>query len=428
MTKKQLLLEHKKLLAELAALREENLRLRLGESIPAPRPATIDDILEESPSAQSQFSRFPLLRAADERDDAPAPTEPEQKKPAKRPPLTLLQLAEHLRKYAAAHFGIYAGRALYASFLGCMAASDFILLRSEDESRSALLLCQAVASALGETPSLTTVHPQWSSAADLLGAPEPASKLYRETAFLRRLYAAGYEEGVCFAALERVTAAPAEGYLSTLLPLLAFSQAENPVFARSIPLADSAWPGDPFLLQDGALPYPDNLWLFGSIAAGDPLPGERLRGVAMEFCLPVLREKSYLVSLAKPMTLSAGQLREHFDHAAEVFALPGEALRCFQQTARYLADFMDLSLGPAAETQLMQFSSVCLACGLRPAEALDSYFYHKALRRLETLDANALQLGLPGLRRHFSETFAARDVPLTMALLDTMENAAKKPS
>jgi len=422
MTKKQLLREHQKLLEELAALREENLRLQLDESMPVvPLPATIDDILEETPSAQSLFSRFPLLRAADDREEAPAEAEKKTKKPAKQPPLTLLQLAEHLRKYAAAHFGIYAQRTLYASFLGCMAASDFILLRSDDENRSPLLLCQAVASALGQKPSLTTVQPHWSSAADLLGAPEPTSKLYRETAFLRRVYEAGYEEGVCFAALERVTTAPAEGYLSTLLPILALSQAENPIFTRSIPLVDSAWPGDPLLLRNGELPYPDNLWLFGNIAADDPQPGDRLRNTAMEFCLPELSEKSYLVSLAKPMKLSAHELREHFAHAAEVFTLPGEALRRFRQTARYLADYLDLSLGLNSETQLARFGSVCLACGLRPTEVLDSYFYHKALRRLETVEANSLRLGLPGLRRFLNDTFGERDVPLMMGLLDRLE-------
>jgi hypothetical protein len=318
--------------------------------------------------------------------------------------LTLLQLAEHLRKYAAAHFGLYAERALYACFLGAMAASDFILLRGTDENRSPLLLCQAIAAAFGQKLALTTVQPRWSSAADLIGESEPTTKLYRETAFLRQVYAACYDESVCFSALDRVTVIPAEVYLSALLPALRLTHTEGTTLPRSISLADAAWPGDPLLLLEGALPYPDNLWLFGNIAAGDPTPGNHLRAAAMEFCLPVLPSKAYLVTLSKPVQLSAHELRERFAHAREVFELPGEALRHFRQMSQYLADHMDLSLGPTAETQLKRFCSVCLA-------------FHKALRRLETVDPAALKYETPGLRRYLDDNIGKRELPLTMSIL-----------
>ena len=424
MTKKQLLRERKSLLDELAALQEENLRLRRRASTnkeEAP-PVPDDSFADETPVAQHRFSRFPLLRSVDqhyENNDARAGD-----KPAKAE--SLIQIADHLRKYAAAHFGIFTERMIFAHFLGAMAASDIILLRQGDEHRSPLLLCQAVAAALGQKLDLTTVQPHWSSAADLLGCADPASKLYRETAFLRKLYAAGYEQGVCFSALDRVTAAPAEGYLSALLPALSLAHAEGSRFARAIPLADAAWPGDPVLLREGTLPYPENFWLFGSIDAEDPLPGERLRGPAMEFCLPALAEKNYLVSFAKPMAITARELRAHFAHAADIFSLPGEALRRFRQTVQHLAEHLDFSLAAATESQLLRFCAVCLACGMRPAEALDGFLYHKALRRLETADPAALRFGLPGLRAFLSDTFGARELPLTMRLLDELEHAQAK--
>jgi len=425
MTKKQMMRDRQSLLDEIAALQTENLRLRLEHSAreePLP-PAGATVIVEDMLTPLSEFSRFPLLRAVDEThtmDEAR-----ERPESAGQSALTLPQVADTMRKYAAAHFGIYAERALYAHFLGAMAASGFVLLRGEDNAHSPLLLCQAAAASLGAAVEVTTVEPHW-TAADLLGAPDPATKHYRETAFLRTLYAAGYEENACFAALDRVTAAP-PGYLSGLLPALTLAQVDSSALrttqglGRGIPLAGAAWPGDPVLLRDGALPYPDNLWLLGVVEPGDPRPDERLRAAAMEFCLPALPAKAFLATLTNPMALTGAALRGLFTHAHKTCALPGEALELYGRTERHLADRMDLSLSAAAQAQLRRFGSVCAACGLRPTEALDGFFYHKALRRLESANPDVLKYELPGLRRWLAENFSARELPLTMKYLTSLE-------
>ena len=413
MTKHQLLRDRQALLNEIAALQAENLRLRLGDS---PESAIVPDSpeAEEAQAAKAgTFSRFPLLRAVDEAHiDCTLPDTAEPKAVAAP------QVAEHLRRYAAAHFGIYAGRALYAHFLGAMAASDFILLRSESREQSALLLCNAVAAALGREIDLTAVQPQWSRPADLLGEPDPQTWRYNETRFLRTLYAAGWQEGVCFAALEGVTVTPPEGYLGTLLPVLSLRCAGE---MRALTLARGAWPGDPVLLREGVLPCPENLWLFGALLPEHPRPSASLRANAMEFCLPALQGKSFLVSLTGPLDLPARQLRALFAQAQDAYALPEEPLRLARLLEDYLAAHMELSLGAGTEALLRRFGSVCLACGLRANDALDGFFYHKALRRLESAGPLTLRNELPGLRRFLRDTFGRHALPLTMGYLETLE-------
>ena len=407
--KKQLLRDRQALLDEIAALQEETLRLRVGEPAPAPPPDTPED---EVAARQSEFSRFPLLRAVDEKyenvvlDEQPG---------GKSPPLP--QIAEHLRRFAAAHFGLYAGRSLFACFLGAMAASDFLLLRSEDAERGPLTLCRAVAAAWGRNIEITPMQPGWARPADLLGEPDPAARRYRETDFLRAVYESAYSEGVNLAVLEGVTAAPPQ-CLSGLLPLLSLSHNRTNL-ARQITLAETSWPGDPLLLQNGALPWPGNLWLAGTLPPGAPAPPQTLRAAAMEFCLPGQQEaKAFLTPLESPAPLSARQLRDLFTHAREVYVLPEESLRLYGLVEQRLAEYMELSLGAQSQAQLRSFGSVCLACGLRPNEALDGFFYHKALRRLDCADPGAMKYELPGLRRFLVDTFGKRALPLTMGYLE----------
>ena len=409
-TKKQLMRDRRALLDEIAALQEENLRLRAGEPEP-PAPNTPE---EEAVAPPGAFSRFPQLRAVDEKYENAAFDETEQARP-------LPQIAEHLRRFAAAHFGLYADRSLFACFLGAMAASDFLLLRSEDGQLGPLTLCRAVAAAWGQDIEITPVQPTWSSPTDLLGGPDPDARRYRETDLLRAVYEASYSQGVCFTVLEGVAAAPPH-CLSDLLPLLSLSHSSANL-ARSITLAETAWPGDPLLLQNGALPWPGNLWLAGTLPPGE-IPSSQLRGAAMEFCLPARQgARAFLTPLENPAPLPARQLRNLFAHAREVYALPEEALRLYALAEQHLAENMDLSLGAGAQAQLRAFGSVCLACGLRPVEALDGFFYHKALRRLDCADPGTLKYELPGLRRFLAETFGRRALPLTTAMLETMLNA-----
>jgi len=420
-TKNQLLRDRRALLDEIAALQEENLRLRAGEP-PAPPPP--DSPEEEAMARPSAFSRFPLLRAVDEKYEDTAFDETQQARP-------LSQVAAHLRRYAAAHFGLYAHRTLFACFLGAMAASDFLLLRTakadiggrdEEDGVGPLTLCRAVAAAWGQ--DIDIIHTR-GEGGDLLGGPEPGARRYRETELLRAVYEAGYSRGVCLTVLEDIAAAP-PSILAQLLPILSLSHNsakshDSANFTRGIALAESAWPGDPLLLQNGALPWPGNLWLAGTLHPEGPAPSPQLRGAAMEFCLPGQQgAKAFLTPLERPVTLPAWQLRGLFAHAREVYALPEETLRLYGLVEQHLAEYMELSLGAQSQAQLRSFGSVCLACGLRPSEALDGFFYHRALRRLDCADSGALKYELPGLRRFLAETFGKRALPLTMQYLESL--------
>jgi uncharacterized protein YjeT (DUF2065 family) len=141
----------------------------------------------------------------------------------------------------------------------------------------------------------------------------------------------------------------------------------------------------------------------------------------MEFCLPDGQGAgAFLTPLQQPSFLPARQLRDLFAHAREVYPLPEEALRLYGLAEQYLAEHMELSLGPRAQAQLRSFGSVSLACGLRPVEALDGFFYHKAMRRLECAEAGVLKYELPGLRRFLAETFGRKALPLTAEYLESL--------
>ncbi|MDR2752856.1 MAG: hypothetical protein LBB50_00925 [Oscillospiraceae bacterium] len=464
MRKKQLLADRQAMLDELSALQQENLRLRIGTPR-SPPPVPFSPEEEEARAArQSAYSRFPKLRdidAAYTETLEPSATLPGQathlhsqeegvhQKVNLAPPQAV---AEQLRRYAGTHFGLYANRALFAHFLGAMAAAEVLLVRGEDEEES-LLFCQAMAAALGQRVEVTQVQPHWRGSADLLGAMAPGGKHFDESDFLCTLYRAHYQDSVCFAVLRDIDAAPPAGYLRALLPLLGLRRTEGDGLAglRQISLCGTAWPGDPLLLREGNLPWPENLWLLGTFAPlraaaegsagtektiagaakpkGDSIEGA-LRAAAMEFCVPAQLStgSAFLAALAKPMYLPAAHLRSLFAHAAETYVLPGELLRRYGLLRQYLADHLDLSMGAAADRQLERFGSVCLACGLRPEELLDGFLYHKGLRCLEGLHPALLKYELPGLRRFLAAEFGKRGLPMTVQYLGRVDTNAQRPS
>ncbi len=412
------------MLNEIAALEKDKLHLRCQDDgagqgkAPAPAeelPGAADAELPDA-VASTSASRFPLLSKLDAqyaraaRADAPRPT--------------LQQLAEHLRRHAAARCGVYAPLSLYGSFLGAMAVSELLLIRAEDGPPAAVP--NAIAQTLGQELKLVVAQPGWRASSDLLGQCSAATKRYEETPFLRLLYEAGWRKEVILCAIQDFMAALPERYLAELLPLL---ELRTPLHGganagapkrRNLHLADSAWPNDPMRLENGRLLWPEGLWLLGLLNAGDPSPSPRLREIAMEFCVPAPVDKAFLVPWTQSLPIEAAHLRALFDHAAELYRLPSQMRGRYDALEEYLAAQMQLSFGAKSAERLERFAAVCLACGMSSREAVDSYLWHHALRRLDTLEPAALRHLLPGLREFLGKTFEKRSIQMTMGLVETL--------
>lgn len=424
------------LLNEIASLEEDKLRLRAKLDSAAPpeesEPPTDDapDLPDDPDSALPPpafaSTRFPLLTKMDEKYAQP------ESGTADSPPAGALQyLAEHLRRYAAAHCGIYAPPGLYGSFLGAMAVSDLLLLRGEDSppaaagvtGHPAMGLASAVAQAMGRELDMVTVQAHWRGSADLLGRCGAATKIYEETHFLRLLYEAGLRKGPSLVAFQRFMAAPPERWMAELLPLLELrtpSRKDEWIRTderRSLRLAESSWPNDPRLLREGSLPWPEGVWLLGLLGADDPAPPPRLREIAMEFTVPAQAVKPFLVPWTQPLPMETAHLRGLFDHAAELYKLPLQMRGRWDALEEYLAAQLQLNLGARSGERLERFAATCLACGMTSRDAVDSYLWHHALRKLDTLEPAALRHLLPGLSDFMVKTFERRSVPMAMEYL-----------
>lgn len=437
MKKKAILAGQKKLLLEIAALREENLELRrrlaaLPETVPEP---PVPDDPEEEITPQHRFSRFPLLRSVDERYPGG------RLAAAQEGDSTLAALAAHMWGYAAAHYGLCAPPDVYASLLAAMSLSNCVALHDEaggneaggneadgkeaggneaggaktggDETGNpkaghlkashlkaghlkAELLLQAAAASVGQEAQLIP------ACRPPLGSQDTATKLYRETRLLRVLYEAGYQSAPWFAVLEGA-------------PLSAITQAAER--GPALRLVGDAWPGDPALLREGVLEYPENLWIFCMGACAAQVP------VGLHIHMENAKEdaKTEIPCAPEPLALSAGWLRGLFARAPMAYPVPADIQALFTRTAAYLADRLDVSVDARTERQMPQFISVCLACGLRPPEALDAFYYQRALRRLENADPHLLRYELPGFGRFLDETFGKSAMPLTRAFTNNLQ-------
>ncbi|MDR0530995.1 MAG: hypothetical protein LBG83_02895 [Oscillospiraceae bacterium] len=402
MRKKDLLREREEMGRELAALRQENWELRLQLSgrpeppVPPPEPP-------EGEASAPQFSRFPVLRGIDGRR-APTEEPPNESSEETVQPLTLRLLVSHLRCYAAAHFGFYAKKELFAHLLGAMAACDVVVFHNDSAAR----LPNIAAAAWGSPAALIAVQPGWRGGS-LLGMPDPATRLYRETRMLRALYEAHYETKPCFAILDNLTAAPPEEYLAELWQVAL----QGPGPARLLRLARDAWPGDPLLLQNGALAYPEHLWLFG-LVDDPPLPA-LMAAPPMHLHVPQgLLEEAFNAPRPGELLVSARELRRLFAQAR----LPEDDARLFSQTAEYLAAHWNVSIGPHAMRQMRRFCAVCRACGLSAEAAMDGFFFHRALRCLASADPALVRYETPALLRFLAEQFGKKALPLTTEWLE----------
>ena len=398
MKKKDILAGQKALLDEIAALRKENMQLRqqLSELPEQPPEPPVPDDPEEEVTPAHQFSRFPVLRSVDDKYPDGALLAPEEEDDE---PMTLRALAVHLRGYAAAQFGLRAAEDVFASLLGAMAVSDLIVLHGE-----AAAVPQAVAAALSQQAELVSLR----HAEDALGTWDATTKMYHEKRLLRVIYEAGYQSAPCFAVMEDAETAASEGLAAVRRTA---GMGLGP--ARALRLANDAWPGDPLLLQGGALPYPENLWLFAVANPDAAQDVSQALAAPMQLHLNLQEDKAEISPVLKPIEISAARLRALFREAAAEHPIPEETNKLFAQTAEYLAEHLDYSIDAQTQRQMAPFLGVCLACGLQPKQALDAFLYHKALRRLESADPFLLRHELAGLERFLKDTFGKNGLPLT---------------
>ncbi|MDR2646801.1 MAG: hypothetical protein LBB67_01565 [Oscillospiraceae bacterium] len=395
--------------AQMLEFRLANARMRsllpngVSPENPAPHDSPSGFAAPEDERLPTPMSRFPQLRTL----DALPPVIANEK-------TSLPALMVHLQRFAAARYGIYAPRSLFGGYLATLACGNFVIAH-DSNTLKALPFLDAMAKALGNPMDLFAVSSNWTTPALLIGQAHALHKRYEERDFLLCVYQARRNAHACFATLENFFAANPEDYFSPMLTQ--YEKHPTDIACGGLRLADGSWPNDPLLLENGTLPLPNNLWVFGTVSVATPPMSARVQTAAVCFSLPQSETRPFLVPWTEPMHVSAAHLRDLFARADDIYDIPEKIAAAFDAMERYAAEHLCLSLGVNARVNLRRFMSTALACGLGSREAFDAYLYHSGLRAIQAADADTLHYGLPLFIAFLHKQCNASSLPTTMAML-----------
>lgn len=348
-------------------------------------------------AAQSPGELFPGLSRIDELNQKPVAA-------TLSTATTLEEFCLDLQAYLAQKHELYYGLPMIRAFVSGMSASQVIIIQGLSGAGKSVLP-RMFAEFVGCDAPFTPVQSTWRDRGDLIGYYNDFTRRYRETRFLKDLYAASYSDKPVLMILDEMNLSRIEYYFADFLSVMEFPPSE-----RKIQVCEP-YPGQkmPRLLQDGFLPIPDNVWFIGTANTDESTytVTDKVydRAIAVDFSersIPILTNRH-----PEKINLSAAYLRDLFREALSVpaFAMNTDDTDKFRRICDFTTDTFDIHFGNRFMKQIMKFVPVYVAAGGTKEEALDLMFSERIRRKLDGAYEDYVKEGLIGLLKQLRMTY-----------------------
>lgn len=353
--------------SKILAMKVSQLGLRPGE----------DGSLSAEPAAPEAPGdiRFPKLALVDQFYAEPKENDWDEE-------ITLPQLMEGYRNFAASRMKLYYTPQIVRLFFASMAASRLIILEGISGTGKTSLP-YSVSRYLDNPAGMVSVQPSYRDRSELLGYFNEFTKRFNETEFLRHLYSAGYREDPSFIVLDEMNLARIEYYFAEMLSVLEMPNADEWV----LDLVPVQWPNDPVRLRDGKLTVPTTLWFVGTANNDDSTftITDKVYDRAMALDIND-RAEPFEAPDTPPIHLRAGHLEALFAQAKAQYAINQKNLDRLSKLDEYLQSHFKLAIGNRISKQMADFVPVYIACGGSELDALDYMIQRKILKKFESLN------------------------------------------
>lgn len=355
-------------------------------------------------SQDKKDSRFPNLSRIDQ----------EKAQEESYRSMTLPQICEGFRNYAAGRLGLYYDIADIRRFVAGMGISKLVILQGMSGTGKTSM-AYAAGEYFGNPATVVPIQPMWKERSDILGYFNEFTKRFNETTLLCKLYEAGSKQDVYITVLDEVNISRIEYYFAEFLSLLELPDPDK----RMLDVVSDSWDSDPKRLKDGKLLLPENMWFVGTANNDDSTFSisdkvyDRAAVIDLDRkCAPFTADASQTAHI------SFAELNRRFADARKKYSLSSQTRANLLKLDDYLTDTFRISFGNRILRQIEDYVPIMIACGGNETGALDDILSRKILRKLEQVSPALIRASVPELSRGLETLFG--DLPMSQAVLNRL--------
>ena len=334
--------------------------------------------------------------------------------------ITLKELCDNFRNYAASKLGLYYDIEDIRRFIAGMSVSHILILQGMSGTGKTSL-AYAFGSYIDNPSTVIPVQPMWKERTDLIGYYNEFTKKFNETLLLEKMYEANYSEDIYISVLDEMNIARAEYYFAEFLSLLELPNPDD----RYLEVVPDKWPTDPKNLIEGRIKLPPNMWFIGTANNDDSTfaISDKVYDRAMVLNLDT-RSERFAAPLTEKMHISTKQFNDLVAEAIKEYDISQRNRARLEALDKYLVDHFHITFGNRIMKQIRTYIPVYISCGGDELYALDDILSKKVMRKLETQNPIYLRNSAEGLISYLDELFGQDKMNLCKEFIHRLERNA----
>ncbi|MBO7649250.1 MAG: AAA family ATPase [Lachnospiraceae bacterium] len=333
--------------------------------------------------------------------------------------VSLQWICKDFRNYAAANLQLYYDLEDIRRFVSGFAVSHLMVMQGLSGTGKTSL-ATAFGDYLGNRSTVISVQPMWKERADVIGYFNEFTKQFSESALLKKLYEARYNDEINVVVLDEMNIARVEYYFADFLSLMELSE-DN----RFLDMTSDSWPQDPKLFRDGRFLIPENVWFIGTANNDDSTfaISDKVYDRAMVMNLD-RKASPFLAPRTPGIRISYSYFKGLAESAKKTVSMSGENRRKVAEIDRCLTENFHITYGNRIRKQMEEYVSVFVVSGGTEEDALDDFLMKKVFRKLEGQNPAIMAKASAVLEEKLSELYDEEQMPLCRGYLHFLRQLA----
>ena len=397
-------------------LQEEETEAAEGEQ-PQEEAAFVPDSRRNtfnSPCVDPSESRFFRLTSVDNYYKT------EYTPPAYDNEITLEQLCERFRKFAASQLHLYYDLDMMRYFIASLGTTRIVILQGISGTGKTSLP-YAFGRFVQKDTTVVSVQPSWRERTELYGYFNEFTKKYSETEFLRAIYEGNFYRDPHIVILDEMNIARVEYYFAEMLSILEMPRQEE----WRVDVVTAVWDNDPCLIDSGTVQITNNIWFVGTINNDDSTfaVADKVYDRAIPIDLDS-RADPFECELTDPVYISTDRLIQLFDEAKAKYPVSQEMLNKLEEVNAYLIKNFRLAFGNRIMRQIQDYVPCFIGCGGTEMQAIDFIVAKKVLRKFESLSLGFMRDELTKFSAYLDRVFGKNTMVICKEYIERLKKQA----
>lgn len=315
--------------------------------------------------------------------------------------ISLEELCERFRNYAASKLHLYYEINLIRLFVSAFASNRLIILQGISGTGKTSL-AYAWGYFVNNESTIASVQPSWRDSTEIYGYFNEFTKRFNETQVLAKMYEARYNPRVYLTVLDEMNISRVEYYFAEMLSILELPSSDE----WMISLVPSAWPNDPKLLEEGRFRIPNNMWYCGTINNDDStfMVTDKVYDRALPINIDV-KGVPFDAPVTEPLDITADYLVSLFKKAQVDHPISEDVLKKIELMDDYVISHFRMAFGNRILKQIKDYVPVFVACGGDEMFAVDYLVANKILRKFNQLNLAYIRGEIDAFKDFLDQTF-----------------------